>query len=382
MALKRGFKNCAVLTFCIGASALLFQLGTPRISRAADYAVGADLSFLMSAEERGTVFKEEGVARPGLEIFREHGYNWIRLRLFHTPSEHRDNMPNDLSYTIRLAGKAKEMGYRFLLCYHYSDSWADPGKQWAPKAWQAKSHEETVALLREYTRDTMIALREAGAMPDMVQIGNEITPGMVWPDGRLGDTGPDNNWPNFTDLIKAGIQGVQESLRGAAPPKIMLHIDRGGDVRATRYFFDKIREYGIAYDVIGQSYYPWWHGSLLDLKENLDFMALEYGKEIILVEVAFHWRENGEYGTSPTPFPQTPEGQRQFLEEVHRLVLSTPNGLGKGIFWWEPAVPLMPGISSRGMFALDGNVLPVIGVFDKYTRGRAGRSTGPGGLSQ
>jgi arabinogalactan endo-1,4-beta-galactosidase len=291
-------------------------------------------------------------------------------------------MPNDLAYTTRLAKQAKDMGYRFLLCYHYSDSWADPGKQWAPKAWQGKSHEETVQLLREYTKETMSVLRDAGAMPDMVQIGNEITPGMVWPDGRLGDTGPDHNWPNFSDLIKAGIQGVKESLNGAECPKIMIHIDRGGDLAATGYFFDKMREYDVEYDVIGQSYYPWWHGSLLDLKENLDFMAMRYGKEIILVEVAYHWQENREYGSSPTPFPQTPEGQKEFLEEVNRLVLAAPNGLGKGIFWWEPAVPLRPGISSRGMFDLEGNVLPVITVFDKYTRGRAGSAAGPGGLSQ
>jgi len=361
-------------------SALL--LGAARMMPAADYAIGADLSFLMSAEERGTVFKEDGAAKPGLQIFKDHGYNWIRLRLFHTPSAHRDNMPNDLAYTTRLAKKAKEMGYRFLLCYHYSDSWADPGKQWAPKAWEGKSHTETVRLLQEYTKETMTALRDAGAMPDMVQIGNEITPGMVWPDGRLGKNGPDNNWPNFSDLIKAGIRGIEESLDGAPSPRIMLQIDRGGDLPATRYFFDKIREYGIDYDVIGQSFYPWWHGTLLDLKENLDFMAMEYGKDIILVEVAYHWRQNGEYGTSPTPFPQTPEGQKEFLEEVNRLVLATPNGLGKGIFWWEPAVPLRPGISSRGIFDLDGNVLPVINVFDKYTRGRAGRETGPGGLAQ
>ncbi|MBN2320577.1 MAG: glycosyl hydrolase 53 family protein [Acidobacteria bacterium] len=353
-----------------------------RVAEAADYAIGADLSFLMFAEEHGTVFKENGRAKPGLQIFRDHGYNWIRLRLFHTPSAHRDNMPNDLNYTTRLAVKAKEMGYKFLLCYHYSDSWADPGKQWAPTAWKGKSHAETVMLLQEYTKETMTALRLAGAMPDMVQIGNEITPGMVWPDGRLGDTGPDNNWPNFTDLIKAGIRGVEESLEGASRPRIMIHIDRGGDLPTTRYFFNKIREYGVEYDVIGQSYYPWWHGSLLDLKENLDFMSREYGREIILVEVAYHWKENGEYGDSPTPFPQTPEGQKEFLEALNRLVLTTPNGLGKGIFWWEPAVPLRPGISSRGIFDMEANVLPVIGVFDKYTRGRAGRVTGPGGLTQ
>jgi len=112
----------------------LILLGAGRIAIAADYAIGADLSFLMMAEERGTIFKENGQPTAGLQIFKNHGYNWIRLRLFHTPSAHRDKMPNDLDYTTRLAKKAKDMGYKFLLCYHYSDSWADPGKQWAPRA--------------------------------------------------------------------------------------------------------------------------------------------------------------------------------------------------------------------------------------------------------
>jgi arabinogalactan endo-1,4-beta-galactosidase len=370
-----------VYTTMLSAVICLILTAADQMALAGDYAIGADLSFLMHAEQRGTVFKENGQAKPSLQIFKDHGYNWIRLRLFHTPSAHRDKMPNDLAYTTRLARQAKDMGYKFLLCYHYSDSWADPGKQWAPKAWEGKSHAETVQLLQEYTRDTMSALRDAGAMPDMVQIGNEVTPGMVWPDGRLGNAGRDSNWPNFSDLLKAGIRGVEESLHGAPRPKIMIHIDRGGDLPATRNFFDKIREYGVAYDVIGQSYYPWWHGSLLDLKENLDFMAKEYGKEIILVEVAYHWKQNGEYGSSPTPFPQTPEGQKEFLDEVNRLVLATPNGLGKGIFWWEPAVPLRQGISSRGIFDQDGNVLPVITVFDKYTRGRAVRAPGATGVT-
>jgi arabinogalactan endo-1,4-beta-galactosidase len=362
---KTGLSSLVVITTIFFA----VHLGSGRKAQGAEYAVGADLSFLAAAEERGTVFRENGQAKPGLQIFKDHGYNWIRLRLFRTPSNHRDRMPNDLAYTTRLARQAKDMGYRFLLCFHYSDSWADPAKQWAPKAWGGKSHAETVELLEQYTQDAVSALREAGAMPDMVQIGNEITPGMVWPDGRLDDKSPDGNWPNFTDLIKAGIRGVEAAAEGALRPKIMLHIDRGGDLRGTQCFFDKILEYGVPFDVIGQSYYPWWHGSLLDLKENLDFMAKEYGREIILVEVAYHWMQNGEYGNSPTPFPQTPEGQKEFLEEVNRLVLTTPDGLGKGIFWWEPAVPLLPGISSRGMFDLEGNVLPVITVFDKFTRG-------------
>lgn len=352
--MKNRNKLCKVSLFV--AFLLNFLHCNPSSTYALDYAIGADLSFLKQAEERGTVFKDNNEVRPGLEIFKDHGYNWIRLRLFHTPTR----LPNNLEYTIALAQDAKKLGYKFLLNYHYSDTWADPGKQYIPQAWEGKSHEELVEAVFEYTRDTIIAFREAGVMPDMVQPGNEIINGMLWPDGRLP-----GNWNNFAELLEAGINGV-EAGRGDAPrPLIMVHIDRGGDKLRTKAFFDKWNSYGIEYDIIGQSYYPWWHGSLLDLRENMIFMANEYDKDIILVEVAYNWRPS-EYRNKLAPFPETPEGQRQFLDEVNRIVLNTPNNRGKGIFWWEPAVT--GGLRSRGMFGDDGNALPVIAVFDKFTR--------------
>src|SRR4030043_1584329 len=143
-----------------------------------EYAIGADLSFLKSAEDRDFAFKENDSAKQGLLIFRDHGYNWIRLRLFHTPT----TLPNNLEYTIALAKDAKKLGYKFLLDYHYSDTWADPGKQYIPKTWEGKSHAELVQAVFEYTRDTIIAFRDANVMPDMVQNGNEIINGMLWPD--------------------------------------------------------------------------------------------------------------------------------------------------------------------------------------------------------
>jgi arabinogalactan endo-1,4-beta-galactosidase len=324
-------------------------------ARADEYAIGADLSFLGQAEQRGTVFKENGQAKPGLQIFRYHGYNWIRLRLFHTPTR----LPNNLEYTIALAQDARKLGFRFLLNYHYSDTWADPGKQFLPKAWEGKSHEELVEAVFEYTRDTIATFRDAGVLPEMVQIGNEISAGMLWPDGKLPE-----NWDNLAELLHAGIEGVEAGRGYAARPRIMIHIDKGGNLKATKWFFDKWHSYGIDYDVIGQSYYPWWHGSLEDLRENLAFMAREYKKDIMLVEVAYNWRPT-EYKNKPAPFPESPEGQRQFLDEVHRLVLSTPDNRGKGIFWWEPAV--QGGLRSRGFFDDDGNALPVIKVFDRLT---------------
>jgi len=329
------------------------------------YAIGADLSFLKQAEERGTKFKDGGVEKPGLQIFRDHGYNWIRLRLFHSPTQ----LPNTLAYTIAEAKAAKALGYQFLLDFHYSDTWADPAKQTLPKAWEGKSHAELVKAVFDYTRDTIAAFRDAGAMPDMVQNGNEITPGMLWPDGKLPQ-----NWDNFAELVKAGIAGV-DAGRGAAPrPRILVQIEKSGNVAATKYFFDNLLQRGVEFDVIGQSYYPWWHGSLLELRDCLAFMAERYHKDIILVEVAYNWRP-AEYRDQPAPFPETAEGQREFLDEVNRVVLATPGGLGKGIFWWEPAVT--GGLRRRGMFDDNGNALPVLGVFDKYTRGKLPPRTSP-----
>lgn len=213
-------------------------------------------------------------------------------------------------YTVALAQEAKKLGFKFLLNYHYSDTWADPGKQYLPKAWEGKSQEELADAVFEYTWDTVAAFRDAGVMPEMVQPGNEVINGMHWPDGKLP-----HNWDNF-------------------------------------------------YDIIGQSYYPWWHGALLDLRENLIFMANEYHKDIILVEVAYNC-EPAEYRDRPGPFPETPEGQRQFLDEVHRLVLNTPHNRGRGVFWWEPATARG---GRRTMFDRNGQALPVITVFNKFTR--------------
>jgi arabinogalactan endo-1,4-beta-galactosidase len=338
-------------------------------ANAEDYAIGADLSFLAHAEQNGVVFKDDGQAKPGLQIFKEHGYNWIRLRLFHTP----DRLPNDLEYTIAVAQAAKKLGFKFLLNYHYSDTWADPQKQFIPKAWERLSHDELVDAVFEYTRDTVSAFREAGAMPDMVQIGNEVIGGMLWPDGRLP-----KNWGNFADLLKAGIRGVEAGTGDAAPPRIMIHIDRGGDLPATKSFFDNCRKHGVEFDVIGQSYYPWWHGSIDDLRANMAFMAERYDKDIMLVEVAYNWRL-AEYRNRSGPFPESPEGQKEFLSQVHQVVLETPNNRGRGIFWWEPAVRPGP-IASRGMFDRSGNALPVINVFDEYaTDAAASRSKTGGG---
>ena len=324
---------------------------------AQNYMIGADLSFLKEAEDNGFLFKENGQGKPGLELFKEHGYTWVRLRLFHTPT----TLPNSLEYTLEMAKEAKKQGFKFLLDYHYSDTWADPAKQSIPKDWEGKSQQELEEAVYEYTRTTMMAFRDAGVFPDMVQVGNEISNGMLWPNGKLPE-----NWDNFAALLQAGINGVYASCGNNPCPEIMIHIDKGGDLDFTKYFYDKIDSYHIQYDLIGQSYYPWWHGSLLDLRACLNFTAETYKKDVVLVEVAYNYSPQ-EYIGKNAPFPETPEGQKEFLEEVNRIILNIPNNRGKGIFWWEAAAP-NKGFSSRTFFRNDGNALPVLGVFDKFSR--------------
>ena len=350
-------------TVLLSASALQAQRAAPPAPRTLDYAIGADLSFLAEAEKSGVKFSDGGVTKPGLQIFRDHGYNWIRLRLFNAVENSPDPLPNNLEYTIALAKDAKALGYKFLLDYHYSDTWADPQHQIIPKAWAQLSPAELAAAVERYTEDTITAMRQAGVMPDMVQIGNEISVGMMWPRAKLPQ-----EWNTLAEVVKAGIRGVDAGRADAPRPLIMIHIDKGGDRNFTRAFFDTLTSRGVQFDVIGQSYYPWWHGTLLDLRENLAATAERYRKPIVLVEVAYTWRPT-EYLGKLAPFPESPEGQRDFLASVNEAVLATPYGLGRGVMWWEPAVARGP-IRSRGMFDDRNAALPVITVFDKYTRGR------------
>ena len=364
----RWFRFGGAVAPLVLAAALFAGPRAAAAAGASSYAIGADVSFLAAAEASGTVFKDGDESVPGLRILQNHGYNWIRLRLFHTPSRSPHPLPNDLPYTIALARQARDLGYKLLLNFHYSDTWADPGKQFIPEAWKDLTPEQLVEAVFSYTRDTIAAFREAGVMPDMVQNGNEITNGMLWPHGKLPE-----NWDHFADFVRAGIRGV-DAGRGLLPrPRIMVQVESSGNVMKTKAFFDQLFARAIDCDVLGQSYYPWWHGSLLDLRETLNFMARTYRKEVMVVEAAYCWRPT-QYRDQTGPFPESPEGQRDFLAAVHEIVLQVPDGLGTGIFWWEPMVAARPGrgggLRNRGMFDDDGHALPVIHVFDRWTRGK------------
>lgn len=325
------------------------------------YAFGLDVSFVKQREDKGNKYKDaNGVEKPCLQIFKEHGYNWGRIMICNEPTTNR--LPQDLKYVISAAQDLKKYGYKFLLDYMLSNGWANPMVQPTPSAWVDLSHSDRVNALYGYVKETLTAMKNADVLPDMVQVGNEIGNGCLWPDGRISyDPNVESNWANLTDYLKAGQKAIKEVSDEENPIKIMLHVDHGGDIPMTKTFCDKMIEYEVEYDVLGLSFYPWSHGTMLDLKDNMRFVANTYKKEIILVETGYYWAEGSYFETTPGPFPETPEGQKDWLEAVNDVVLDTPDGLGRGVFWWEPM------FGKRGYFDENGKVLPIINAFDKYT---------------
>lgn len=337
------------------------------------YIVGADVSYLAEAESQGTVFKDAGVSRPALEILKDHGYNWVRLRLFVNPDEKHQS--GEKSHVIALAQRAKKLGFKILLDIHYSDTFADPHQQKIPLQWEGQNHEQLVQSVFNYTRDTMVAFRDAGVLPDMVAIGNEISNGMLWPDGHLNG---EEGWQNFTDLLKAAINGIDAGHGNTPRPLIQIHVDHGGSWTETKRFFDKMAAYDVRYDIIGQSFHPWWQGSLDDARDNLYHSAETYHKPIMMTEISYPWKPFSAYGhpgkqsqideDNSAAYPHTPEGQADWLREFNRVIESTPHNLGMGLMWWEPAVPAGRPLRGRGLFGDDGNALPAMYVFDAFRR--------------
>lgn len=343
-------KNERTPDMLLSAAALFVSFS---IASSSDFALGADLSFAGSEEEKGVRFKAGGKPTPVYRLFRRHGFNWVRLRLFVEP----EALPNDLNYTLREAKKAKREGMKLLLDFHYADDWADPAHQPTPRAWRSLGRKQLEQQVFDYTRRTIERFAKEHVLPDMVQIGNEVIAGMLWPVGRLPE-----NWEAFADLVRAGVRGVEAGAPKNKTPKIMIHIDRGGDKAAVKWFFDKFNSFGIPYDAIGLSFYPWWHGSMADLKQTLEFTALEYNKDVYLVETAYHWMPAAYVGKD-APYPESPEGQKQFWVDAAKIVRSLPGGRGKGIFWWEPAVT--GHLGSRSFFDVQGNALPALSAFEK-----------------
>ena len=334
-------------------------------AHAAGFIAGADFSHLGFFEDRGIVYKEGGEPQDALTILKRGGLNCVRLRLFASSAEQARsdayNYTNNLEYTLPLAARVKRAGLQLMLDFHYSDSWADPGKQNKPAAWTGLNFAGLEQRMYDYNSNTIAAFNAAGAMPEYVQVGNEIISGMLWPEGRVGGSSDTpSQWTNFTRLVKAAIRGIKDAA-GTNAPKIIIHIDRGGDWGGTQWFFDNLLQRQVEFDIIGESYYPWWHGSLTALRTCLNNAANRYGKPLIVIETAFPWGNS----TNIVGIPASPEGQTQFVAELAKIVKAVPNGRGIGICWWGTEYvrlqgAALAGFDRRSFFDFEGNALPVV----------------------
>lgn len=361
-------------TKCRGAAALLLlsitlcqSLGAKPVSppNPPNFLAGGDLSVLAREEQLGAIYKDGGKPREALQIFKAHGWNIVRLRLWVQPTGQGDHI-NDLPYTVGLAKRVKQAGFQFLLDLHYSDYWADPSHQTKPAAWKDLTFDQLTKQVQTYSLEVITTLRQNGAMPDIVAVGNETINGMLWPDGKVEE--PDG-WTKYGTLLKAGIAGVRDGASPLPSPQIMVHINNGADVGLVQWFFDSLnpQKQGIAFDLIGLSYYPDGKNTLAELKESLAVTAKKYGKPIVIAETAFP--ADGTAGPKQlvyTQYGRTPEGQRRFLADLVKTVQSTPNGLGRGVLYWQPEWVSIKGPSNYGnvdpLFDDQFNALPAIGA--------------------
>lgn len=328
---------------------------------------GADFSIMKKMEDFGGAYKINGIEKEGLQIFKESGYTWARLRIFHTP-DMKGPVCNNLAYTVDLANKAKLFGYKLLLDFHYSDTWADPGHQIVPKAWENKPLNILADSVYNYTKYVIEEMDKRDVLPDMVQIGNEINNGMMWPHGKVWQEDEVAHWDGLTTLLKAGIKGVKEAQNGSEI-KIMVHAATGGSKVASGNFYDNIIGQGVEFDVIGLSYYPWWHGTFEQLEENLYYLSVKFEQQISVVETAYYsnnwYPEPDEWVLNVRPYPPTVQGQYAFMVELAERLKKFPKV--KTVFYWKPDELDIPESKvpylGRSLFNKNGDALKAISAW-------------------
>jgi len=302
-------KILTALTFFATAIGIVYAQNEP-------YAFGADISW-MQEKEKTVKYYRNGQAKDLLAILKESGFNYIRLRLFVDPtakitgeseSPYSTKGYCGLDSTIKVAQRVKAAGMKFLLDFHYSDTWADPGKQYKPVSWSSLN---TVPLLaekvRSYTKETLLAFKNAGTLPDMVQVGNEVVGGMIWPEGRNYASGGKGSWADFATLVNAGIDGVKDV---DANIKIMMHTISKNNPNG---WLTSLKNAGTTrIDVIGLSYYTQWHGDTDSLQRTVSLIASKHNIKIAVAEYSGNHRK------------------------VNDIIFNLPDKKGFGTFVWEP----------------------------------------------
>jgi arabinogalactan endo-1,4-beta-galactosidase len=312
------------------------------------FSKGADVSWLPEMEKSGFKFYDSlGKEQDCLQILKDHGMNTVRLRTFVNPSNNARSGHCSSSETVSMAVRAKKMGFRIMIDFHYSDSWADPGKQVKPAAWASHNFAQLLDDIYDYTYQVMTDLKSAGINPEWVQVGNEINPGMLLPDGSSG------NMTALSQLINKAYSAVK-----AVSPKslVIVHLASGSDNALFRWFFDALTQDSGKFDVIGLSYYPYWDKknykeNINALAENLIDMSVRYGKAVMIVETG------------------GPDNQ---VEDTYNLVAAAiekvraiPGGKGLGVLYWEPEGAAIWSHYSLSCWGNDGKATKVLDAFLK-----------------
>lgn len=364
-------------------AAVIASLGINSAARADPFYMGADVSLLTFMQQQHVVFKVDGVAEPGDQILYDAGDNLFRLRIFVNPQTTYNNTNvgaiQTQAYDIALAQqlKADDPNAKLLLDFHYSDTWADPGHQSIPAAWAGQTLSQLDSTIESYTDSTLNAFNAAGVMPNMVQVGNEINNGMLWPSGELNFSGTtaqqEASWQAFGSLINSAIAGVREAQGSGPKIQVAIHIANGDQDGEPQYFFGNLTNpsYGnvplSSFDIMGVSYYPTATNDLSLLQTNLTAIANTYNKKIMVLEANAPWEATST--ASDPAYPDTPAGQLQFLTDLRNTVMNLPNGDGEGVVYWYPESVQVPGYNiynggATALFDNNGNALAAIGAFN------------------
>ncbi|MFF7331303.1 glycosyl hydrolase 53 family protein [Streptomyces sp. NPDC008150] len=313
---------------------------------------GADISSLAKSEAYGGTYRtSSGTAGDALTILRSAGMNYARLKVWVNPADGYNNKARVLA----MAKRIKAQGMKLLVDFHYSDTWADPGTQTKPAAWSGHTYSQLRTDVYNHTYDVLNALKAQGTTADMVQIGNEINAGLLW------DEGSTSNWTQLVGLLNSGYSAAKAVSSSTA---VALHIANGGDEAGTRWWFDNAVANGARFDVIGLSYYGYWHGSLADFQTTLDDAAARYGKPVYVAETAYPFRLDSEdaltniidtTGELVAGYPATTAGQAAWLRDVMNIVEAVPNGRGLGVFYWEATWTAVAGNGWDPTDASSGN---------------------------
>lgn len=328
------------MLFSVSASAAEQVQITPVELHRSDFIRGMDVSSVLALEQSGVRYYNENNEEEDLfKILSDHGVNYIRVRVWNEPYDEQGHGygggNNDVSAASEIGKRAAAYGMKLLVDFHYSDFWADPAKQKAPKAWSNFSLSEKEKALYSFTLTSLNTIRSAGADIGMVQIGNETTTGIAG----------ESDFASMAKLFNAGSRAVRDFDSAV---KVALHFtnpERSGHVR---FLSDSLYQYQVDYDVYATSYYPNWHGSLSNLTSVLNYVADTYGKEVMVAETAYAYTLNDTDGFSNTItqwnssgenmlWDFTPQGLADEVKAVMNAVNAVDNGRGLGVFYWEGA---------------------------------------------